>query len=151
MPKPNSITLERILKTPESTGGRIIDGYPGIPGDVICYTVELAYKQNEANVSCIPTLPSDGFKMTKRFSPKAKAAWNLEYVWDIAVHGRSYIMFHPGNTRDDTQGCILPVSTLNLLQDPPELIGGHSRVAFDRLTRHLAKADEWTLFVRDLV
>jgi len=72
-----------------------------------CYTLELPWKDNEHNVSCIPK----GIYQCKiRVSPKFGKVY-----WVSDVPDRSYILIHPGNWAGDTtkgfrsnvDGCIL--------------------------------------------
>lgn len=64
-----------------------------------CHTLELAWKNNQTSISCIP---EGDYKVTKRKSAKFG---NHFHVLDVA--GRSYILIHPGNYYTQTRGCIL--------------------------------------------
>ena len=64
-----------------------------------CATLELAYKNNQRNISCIPTGEYD---MHHRFSPA-----HGDHLILLGVDGRSYILLHRGNFHWNTQGCIL--------------------------------------------
>ncbi|MGX9987234.1 DUF5675 family protein [Soonwooa purpurea] len=87
----------------------------------ICKTIELAWKNNQRRISCIP----EGlYRVKKRFSPKFK--WHLEV---LNVKNRDLILFHPANNAlKELNGCIAPVSELT-----GEGKGILSRIAFDRL------------------
>ena len=63
------------------------------------YTLEPPNKGNRKGESCIPT--GDYVCHLVR-SPKFGLTYELE-----DVPGRSHILFHKGNTADDTEGCIL--------------------------------------------
>lgn len=65
----------------------------------LCLTLELPWKENQRNVSCIP----DGQYTVSRYtSPRHGACLKL-----FGVPGRSDILIHSGNTIKDTEGCIL--------------------------------------------
>jgi len=80
----------------------INDGVFGVltlNGEVFCVTLEPPDKKNEARISCIPT----GQYTCKRFnSPKFGKTWQV-----MGVPNRNYILFHAGNTKNHTLGCIL--------------------------------------------
>ena len=67
--------------------------------EVFCVTLELPYKLNRANESNIPI----GQYSCRRFnSPKFGETYMVENV-----PGREWILFHPGNTKGDSKGCII--------------------------------------------
>ena len=101
---------------PEGTNGKL-----ECEGKLICYTIELPWKNNQRRISCIP----EGiYKIRKRFSPKFK--WHIEIM---NVKNRDYILFHPANDAlKELNGCIAPVSELTR-----EGRGIRSKVAFERL------------------
>jgi Family of unknown function (DUF5675) len=88
---------------------------------LICYTIELPWKNNETKVSCIP----DGkYFIKKRYSRKFK--WHLEV---IDVKNRKLILFHSANNAlKELNGCIAPVTKIS----GPGL-GLQSRLAFAKL------------------
>jgi len=94
------LELERYYY-PEGTNG--ILRYGGLK---VCYTIELPWKGNERNVSCIP---EGRYALAKRYSERFK--WHIE-IRDVA--GRSDILFHPANyALRELRGCIAPVSELS--------------------------------------
>lgn len=64
-----------------------------------CVTLELSWKDNKRNKSCIPT---GEYKVTHRYSEKYG-----EHLLVNNVINRSYILIHAGNFVEDTNGCIL--------------------------------------------
>lgn len=65
------------------------------------FTLELPWKGNAVNISCIP---AGTYKFKKRFSPsKEMVVIELE-----GVGGRIYIQIHIGNRTSQIKGCILP-------------------------------------------
>ena len=101
---------------PDGTNGKL-----ECEGKLICYTIELPWKNNETKVSCIP----DGkYFIRKRYSRKFQ--WHLEV---IDVKNRKFILFHPANNAlKELNGCIAPVTKIS---GPG--IGLQSRLAFAKL------------------
>ena len=89
----------------------------------LCHTIELPWKENEPQVSCIP---EGRYELVKRYSPKHK--WHL-LVKDVPK--RALILIHPANDAlKELQGCIAPVSILI-----GEGKGKNSRVVFIKLIK----------------
>ena len=89
------IYLNRIHSDSYATRGVLLAG--GLP---LCYTLELPWRDNARNDSCIPP---GVYRLTKASSPRFAECF---YVHDVP--GRSGILIHPGNVLADTKGCILP-------------------------------------------
>ena len=64
-----------------------------------CVTLELADKQNQRNISCIP---KGYYNLQHRTSSRFK-----QHFLITAVTNRSYILIHSGNYNSNTKGCIL--------------------------------------------
>ena len=80
----------------------------GTNGDLylnVCHTIELTWRGNQRNISCI----TEGrYKLAKRYT--AKHGLHL-IVQDVP--GRAGILFHPANNAStELLGCIAPVTTL---------------------------------------
>ena len=72
-------------------------------GNLICYTIELPWLQNQKRVSCVP---EGEYFLQKRYSPKF--GWHL-HLQDVP--GRDLILIHPANNAaTELLGCIAPVS-----------------------------------------
>lgn len=99
----------------------------GLKRDI--YTLERRWHDNEA-MSCIPagsykTIPHGWERFTTVQKPQ---------VWEITnVPNREAILFHAGNTQDDSRGCILVGFSLQL--SPALTSIGMSRDAVDYM-RH---------------
>lgn len=83
---------------PEGTNGKLVH-----EGTIICHTIELPWKDNLSQVSCIP---EGEYFIEKRYS--SRFGWHLEV---LNVPNRSLILFHPANNAlNELRGCIAPVS-----------------------------------------
>ena len=89
-----------VLTRLNSGEGAGVHGVLAVAGVPVCYTLELPWRNNQPNISCIPpgTYP---FKPVHN-SPKFGAVPKIE-----SVPGRTDILFHKGNTLQDTDGCVL--------------------------------------------
>ena len=72
-------------------------------GELFCNTLELAWKDNQRSVSCIP----EGEYDVRIRLPRESATRDYLHLLVKEVKDRSYILFHIGNTPKDTKGCIL--------------------------------------------
>lgn len=85
---------------PEGTNGEIF-----LNGKRVCYSIELPWRNNAPQVSCIP---EGKYFLTKRYSPKF-----LHHLQVYPVAGRQWILIHPANNAlKELRGCIAPVSFL---------------------------------------
>lgn len=74
-----------------------------LPDGSVLHTLELPWKENQRNISCIPP----GTYQCKFLERTASGRYT--YIWIVlGVEGRSGILFHSGNLLKHTQGCILP-------------------------------------------
>ncbi len=108
-----------LLRTydPMGTNGKIL-----LQGRRISYGIELPWKNNLAQVSCIP---EGRYELEKRWSPAF-----LRHLQVMDVKDRDYILIHPANDAlHELKGCIAPVS---FLTGPGT--GTGSRAAFKKLT-----------------
>lgn len=64
-----------------------------------CLTLERPWADNQQNVSCIP---NGRYRCVRLRSPKF--GWTFEVT---NVPNRTHVLFHSGNTIEDTHGCIL--------------------------------------------
>ncbi|MEQ8906886.1 MAG: DUF5675 family protein [Pseudomonadales bacterium] len=85
---------------PEGTNGNLWNG-----DHLVCHTIELPWKDNERNVSCIP----EGRYLIQTRHTEERG---LHYML-AQVPNRSFILFHPANNAlKELKGCIAPVSRL---------------------------------------
>ena len=90
-------------------------------GEKLCSTIELPWKNNVSQISCIP---EGKYGLRKRYSQKF--GWHLLLM---DVPGRELILIHPANNAiTELKGCIAPVSYL-----AGAGLGGESRKALEKL------------------
>lgn len=100
------MTILELIRLEEGEQGTI--GILKINKEVFCYTLELADKLNCPNESSIP---AQQYMCMKINSPKFGETFQI-----LNVPGRSHILFHAGNTSNDTLGCILLGQTVGKLK-----------------------------------
>ena len=77
----------------------LLQCYSGLLKSFECKTMELPWKDNKKQISCIPT---GEYKVIKHNSPNFGKVYKV-----LDVSGRSDILFHKGNFNKDSKGCIL--------------------------------------------
>jgi hypothetical protein len=71
-----------------------------------CKTLELPWKENQRNISCIPPGPGEKAEyMVVKMQPTVKR--NYVYFHVLDVPGRDAILWHPGNYTSQILGCQL--------------------------------------------
>jgi hypothetical protein len=98
-------------------------GYLAVNGNIICYTLEKPWRDNQQNVSSIP---AGTYNAILRYDHNDH--WRIEL---LDVPGRTNIQIHIGNTVDDISGCILVGDRLN--PDLCSITGGTSATAYQKL------------------
>lgn len=98
-------------------------------GEFIAHTLELAWKDNQKSISCIP---KGEYKCRVRYRNESG---NYDYVHLLVqdVPDRSYILFHRGNYPSDTKGCIL--TGTHRAQTPDKIL--ESKIAHEYLMSYL--------------
>ena len=119
-----TLTLFRHTSTDSHTLGQLYDAR----GHLVCSTLELPWRDNRRNISCIP---AGTYRVN--YLPRS-ASGRYRDVYHVAkVRGRSGVLFHAGNTIAHTRGCILPASVLARHRHSNSIMGLRSRVALRRL------------------
>ena len=91
------LVLKRICH-PEGSNGSLYNG-----AQLVCRTIELPWKGNQPQISCIP---EGRYELRERHSKKYG-----RHLLVAKVPGRSYILFHPANNAlKELRGCIAPVT-----------------------------------------
>ncbi len=108
----------------------------------LCNTIELPWKDNAANHSCIP---EGRYELRKRYSDHL--GWHLQVM---KVENRDMILIHPANdAQRELKGCIAPVSVL-----VGEGEGLRSRIALDKIKAlvypELAEGKAVWLFIKSI-
>ena len=131
------ILLERINDNGTQTIGRmnVLDESGSSVFD--CHTLELPWKDNNNNVSCIPV---GEYKVVKRYSPKYGNHFHV-----TGVPGRSYILIHKGNYFTDIRGCILVGTGVSDINRDGQIDVTSSGVAMKELLKIMPK--EFTLTI----
>lgn len=124
--------LQRLLSNEKVTlGMMLVEGRPFFP------TLELPWKNNQPNISCIP---AGTYKCVKTFSNHfQKQVFLLQ-----DVPGRSAVEIHIGNKVEDIQGCIVIGMQYSL--SAYEIV--HSAVAFDVFMKMVP--NEFNLIIKDV-
>lgn len=132
------LTLTRFCYSPMGTFGRL-----ALPGGGELFTVERPWAGNAVRESCVP---EGCYPLRMRASAVVNDSTEGEFLrgWEVCnVPGRTYIMFHPGNTQHDLLGCIAPGEALGYVAGQWAVTP--SRPAFRQLMHDLSGRDEWEL------
>jgi len=118
------LELFRTYYPPGTNGALYADG------QLQCFTIELPWRNNQPNLSCIP---EGRYRLRLRYSERYKGHLQVE-----GVPGRSGILIHPANhAGKELKGCIAPVSQLTGAGK-----GIQSRIAFSWLMSLVTTAME---------
>lgn len=115
----------------ETAGALVMDGFP------IALTLERPWKENESDISCIPT---GNYTCQRVISPKFGETFEI-----TGVPGRSNILFHSGNTDLDTHGCVLLGSSFGQLNGFNAVLS--SKPAFAEFMRRMDGLSTFQLLV----
>jgi len=125
------IEINRTTKTPAATIGEM-----SINGKFQCYTLEDTYREvvgqpiHTWKINSKTAIPAGTYNIIITMSPRFKKL--LPRLENVA--GFSGVLIHPGNTSEDTEGCIL-VGT----SKTKDFVGG-SQAAFKKLFPLIEKA-----------
>jgi hypothetical protein len=118
-----AIRLVRDDQNDVRTLGAMFDG-----SERICETLELPWRGNKHNVSCIPF---GTYECRLAYSPSHKR----DLYWIHGVPERDSVEIHIGNTVLDTKGCIL------VGKEREKDMVVHSREAFNKFMAHMGGAN----------
>ena len=140
------IELVRTSRTPLATTGVL-----QVNGVSRFVTMENPWMFNRPNISCIPsgnyhcTLePAASFPSTSATFSSIKS-----FIQVHRVPGRSGILFHPGNTAEDTEGCILLGMGFAVGFGVPKIVNSKQATELFREFVETALKGEFDLVVRE--
>ncbi|HQU66547.1 MAG TPA: DUF5675 family protein [Flavobacteriaceae bacterium] len=109
------LVLTRVYKRGGTNGTLTLNGH------FVCFTIELPWKENQKNVSCIP---EGTYELKARHSKKFN-----NHLQIMDVPNRSCILLHPANDAvKELSGCIAPVNLLTGIGN-----GINSKLALQKL------------------
>ena len=98
----HTLRLERDVHTDKSITGKLY-----LDNKFFCYTIELPWKDNQKNISCIPANTNEIKSYPIRFRPACESGkFKYDHLHVLDVTNRSYILIHRANFPKDIQGCI---------------------------------------------
>lgn len=103
-----------------------------------CYTLERPWLDNKTSISCIP---KGTYKLAVTYSNKFKK----DLIQILDVPNRAGIRIHPGNSIEDTTGCVLPCAELRIV--PTQVVGTNSTPAYIMLESLIYSGKEDTLVI----
>ena len=115
-----------------------------INGEVFGFTLEPPDRNNKVNVSSIP---AGRYRCKKTHSRKFGETYEV-----MNVPGRTHILFHAGNVKKDTAGCILLGASVGKLKNPVETRAVlNSGATFERFMQELSalEAQEFMLAIME--
>lgn len=111
-------------------------------GTILGFTLELPWKQNGVNVSCIA--PGE-YKIREELHKKHGRCLRL-----AGVPGRAGVLIHAGNTAKDTRGCIIPGMLTGKIVGSRAVLNSH--LALDSMLDIVASAGpDLTIAIRAFV
>ena len=128
-----TLTLKRIAHTRDGTFGVLLDSNP------FALTCEREWLDNKSDVSCIPT----GEYICRRVN-SLRFGNTFEVMF---VKGRTNILFHSGNTEDDSKGCILVGEEFGEVNGKTAVLS--SKKGFAEFLERLKDVDEFILIIRN--
>lgn len=124
------VTLKRLSHNSEGTCGVLL--FNQAP---VILTLENPWLENVRNISCIPT----GLYECKKYSSK-----RIPQTFQVTnVRERTSILFHKGNTQDDSRGCILTGTKFGTLNGKLAVL--ESREAFRKFRKLVCDWDKFLL------
>ncbi len=129
------ITLKRIAQDEEGTFGVLLDN-----GAPFALTAENPWAGNRPEVSCIPR---GRYTCRRMRSPRFGETFAV-----ASVPGRTHILFHRGNTPEDTRGCILVGNRFGTLKGNVAVLS--SREAFRELMERLEGKEKFNLLIEEV-
>ena len=140
MKKVEIIRLEINKDVPSNDQTKGIIGVLMIDKKIFCYTLEPPYRKNTTKDSAIPI----GTYICGVYSSQ-KYSSTFEIM---NVTGRSFILFHTGNTDADTLGCIILGETVGYLGKKRAVLS--SRKIFKKFMNIMKNQKEFKLTIKEV-
>lgn len=102
-------------------------------------TLERPWEDNKQEVSCIP---AGRYRCRRIRSPRFGNTFEV-----CEVPGRTHVLFHAGNTLEDTHGCILVGEEFSGTWDAPMLVS--SQRGFGELIKYLDGLPEFDIVIHE--
>lgn len=102
-------------------------------------TLERPWEDNKQEVSCIP---AGRYRCRRIRSPRFGNTFEV-----CEVPGRMHVLFHAGNTLEDTHGCILVGEEFSGTWDAPMLVS--SQRGFGELIKYLDGLPEFDIVIHE--
>ena len=129
--------IVEIIRLEESADGNI--GVLKIDKIVFCWTLELPYRMNKQNISCIPT---------KQYSCRRTISSKFGNTFQVLdVPDRSNILFHPGNTEKNSKGCILLGKSIGSLIGKRAVLDSH--ITFEKFMLSMKNTNDFNLTIKN--
>ena len=134
MSKVNKMHLARTAYMDRGTPGSL-----SVNSDHVCYTLELPWRNNQRDISCIP----EGiYPIVWKKSPSK--GWRLHIK---NIPGRDLCMFHVGNWIWNVLGCVMPGLELKLWDKQGDMMVTSSTVALRKLEKLIPRDETAELTV----
>lgn len=131
-----TLILQRLNLTSYGTYG-VLMKVTEVGNVPIALTLEDPWNNNEPFKSCIP---ANNYVCEKTVSPKFGDTFEI-----TGILGRDHVLFHSGNTIDDTHGCVLLGQELNF----PNAGIANSRIAFKVFMDLLEGSSQFNLIIKN--
>lgn len=125
------VVINRLVDTGKSTLGKLTI-HDDIKECFSCKTLELSWKENKRNVSCIPR---GEYLVTTRFSAR-----HGEHFLVNDVDDRDYVLIHSANYHHQLRGCVAVGKNYADIDKDGELDVTSSRDTMDRLLNILPES-----------
>jgi hypothetical protein len=94
------ITIERFIHHPDCEISRVY-----VEDQFFCFAIEDAARTTKVKgETCIPL---GEYPLGTRFSPRFSPRLGHDLIWVQKVPGYEFILIHTGNTKNDTEGCLI--------------------------------------------
>lgn len=140
------IYINRIYREQEQVRGNLTLYKDGIE-KFNCKTLELGWKNNTPNKSCIPPNPSrcEEYSCVRL---ESSPSFNYPHLWLQDVKGRTYIKVHKGNYYDEILGCILVGDGFYDLDSDGLKDVTNSGITLEKIMGYIEKDDEIKITIR---